>query len=109
MINVLLQTYQLKKQCLNYTGVFKSRKGVSQNMLKQNGKNNYTEILQEALTIILKLLERHRLGRLGYSSMYLKFKITENLSPGYIHLYNWKGAFPRCILNQDGRQKLRYK
>ena len=64
VINVLIQAYTFKKQCLNYTRVFRGRKRVTKNMLKTNRKKNYTQ------------------------------------------KYN---TFPQCILNQDGRQKIRYK
>ena len=34
---------------------------------------------------------------IGVSIDAFKGKLTENLSPGFIPLFNWKEAFPQCI------------
>ena len=40
VINVLIEAYNTRKQCLNYTRVSRGRKGTISNMFKGNGKKN---------------------------------------------------------------------
>ena len=59
LMNVQIEAYKHKKQCLNCNKVFRSRKAKIPNMFKRSGvKDLDPEILQEALIIIFKLLER---------------------------------------------------